>query len=103
MGELSFAFSGQLPQIILTGFFFRSHVKFGFCHKILNIFGAGVSDGEMLDSYPLAHFLASHVEDGAHDVPRKVVASVLEVQEYPVYRFVLEKSGVGRGWRGCWG
>ena len=84
MGELQFAFSGQLPRIILTGLFSRGHMKFGFGHQILDIFGAGVGDGKVFQPYALTHLFASHVVDGANDVPREIIAPVFKVQKHPV-------------------
>ena len=56
----------------------------------------------MVDPYALTHVFASHVVDGADDVPRKVVAPVFKVQKHPACRFILKESGIGRGWCNCW-
>ena len=97
MGELSFALRGQLPQIILTSFLSRSHMKFGFSHKIFDVFGAGVSHSKVLYPNALTHFTARVVINGAYGLSWKVSAPIFNVHEYPVGRSVLNRHGVGRG------
>ena len=92
-----FALRGKLPQIILTGFLSRSHMKFGFSHKIFDVFGAGISHSKVLYPNALAHFTARVIIDGAYGLSWKVSAPIFNVHEYPVSRSVLNRHGVGRG------
>ena len=71
-------------------------MKFGFSHEIFDVFGAGVGDSEVLDPDALAHFTARRVVNGAHGLPREVIAAIFDVHEYPVSRS-LNRLGVGRG------
>ena len=64
-------------------------MKFGFSHEIFDVFGAGVGDGEVLNSDALAHFLARGVVDGTNSFSRKVVPPKFNVHEHPLSRFVL--------------
>ena len=57
---------------------------------------AGVGDSEVLDPDALAHFTARVVVNGAHGLPREVIAAIFDVHEYPVSRS-LNRLGVGRG------
>ena len=72
-------------------------MKFGFSHKIFDVFGAGISHSKVLYLNALAHFTARVIIDGAYGLSWKVSAPIFNVHEYPVSRSVLKNDGVGRG------
>ena len=88
-GESTFAFCGQLPQIILTGLLSRSHVQLGISHVILDVLGPGESNCELPDSNILECAAKGVIVDGPYGSSRDIIAPIFSMKEDPISGGVL--------------
>ena len=97
MGESTLAFSCQLPRIILTGFFSRSHMQLGLSHVVFDVLGPGKGNCKLPDSDVLGCATEGVIVDGPNGSSREIFAPVFSMKEDPVIRGVFQIGRVKRG------